>query len=164
MAMGIWKYLKWVAREGTGFGASQRFGRLVFRSPWCGTDRPGHGGEIWHQFMASATAAVHSFGPSWARQKVRGRPVGVWVLALAWIIPPLCLALLTFHRASHMTRRPAVLAVVKRWLGCNSPPSAHQIHILWKPWSVAKHAHSTEGYNSQDQGTRGKNPGWPGHE
>ena len=116
--MGIWKGMKWVAREGAGLGASQRFGRLIFRrtGPW--SLRSGGGGDIWRQFMDSATGAIQSFGPSWARRKVRGRAMGVWVLVLAWIIPPLLLALLTLHRASQTARRPAVTPVVKKSLGC----------------------------------------------
>lgn len=105
--MGIWKYVKWVAREGAGFGTSQRFGHLILRNIWPGTSRSGGAGDLWRQFMDSATSAVHSFGPSWARRKVRGRAVGVWVLVLAWVVPPLLLTFLVFHRVSENYKRPA---------------------------------------------------------
>ncbi len=115
--MGIWKGMKWVAREGTGLGASQRFGRLIFRGTGRGATRPGKAWGIWRQFMVSASAAVQSFGPSWARKNLRGRAVGVWVLVLAWVVPPLLLTLLTFHRAFHRSRGPAAPPVVRRSSG-----------------------------------------------
>ena len=106
--MGIWKGMKWVAREGVGLGAIQRFRSLIFRSTGPRLPRLGGGGEIWRHFMDSATAAVQSFGPPWACRKVRGRAVGVWALVLAWIVPPLVLALLGFYRAFN---RPKGLGV-----------------------------------------------------
>lgn len=88
--MGVRADLKWLASEGTGAGIQQRLVRLIMgRSRVC----PPEGVGILYPFMESASAAVSKFGPAWARQEVRGKPVGVWLLLICWFVPP---ALLVF--------------------------------------------------------------------
>ena len=110
--MGIWMGMKWVAREGTGLGSNRRFGRIVLFGDGRGKPRYRIGEGLWRQFIASATAAVQCYGPSWARWKLGGRPVGVWGLVLVWVIPPLLLAMLAVHRVTLKYSRHPVASVV----------------------------------------------------
>ena len=65
--MGISTGIKWVAREGTGVGATKRFGWLIIRKT-CNpfhSDRGGSGKlrEIRTQFLNAAASAVMTYGP-----------------------------------------------------------------------------------------------------
>ena len=88
--MGMRSIMKWVANEGTGAGIQKRFLQLILGSYG---KLPTRELGILKQFMASAKAAVSKFGPAWARQEVRGSPVGVWLLAMCWIAVPALLLL-----------------------------------------------------------------------
>ena len=83
--MGIGACIKWVAKEGAGFGVQQRMARVILGKPkQCAARDIG----ILRQFMGAATVAVARFAPAWARKDIRGWPVGAWLLVLCWLLPP----------------------------------------------------------------------------
>jgi hypothetical protein len=90
--LGIWAGIKWVGREGTGIGATKRFGWLIIRktsNPICSfMVGSGKVRVIRGQFLNSAASVVMSYGPSWARRSILGRALGVWLLVILWILPP----------------------------------------------------------------------------
>lgn len=45
------------------------------------------------RFMVAAETVVDRWAPLWARARVLGRPVGVWLLVAAWSLVPLIVAL-----------------------------------------------------------------------
>jgi hypothetical protein len=44
---------------------------------------------FWSRFASAAEAVVNSWGPRWARRRLVGRSIGVWVLTAAWMTIPL---------------------------------------------------------------------------
>ncbi len=87
-----------MTREGTGVAVQQRLIRLILERPgriafrWTG---------LFRQFMAAATAAVMRFGPAWARREVLGQAVGVWLLVVFWVVPPILIALFSLYQGIH---------------------------------------------------------------
>jgi hypothetical protein len=49
-------------------------------------------GWFWRAFTETAEAVVARWAPPWARARVLGRPIGVWVLQLAWVALPVAVA------------------------------------------------------------------------
>ena len=82
--MGMVAGMKWIAKEGTGAGTQRRF--LQFFMSRSG-HRPTREIGILQEFKGAASAAVTRFGPDWVRQNVCGRPVGVWLLLICWLLP-----------------------------------------------------------------------------
>lgn len=51
----------------------------------------------WATFADSAQILVMRWGPAWIRRRVLGRPIGVWLAAVLWLLSPAgCLVLLLF--------------------------------------------------------------------
>ena len=48
---------------------------------------------FWSRFAAAAEEVVTSWGPPWARARVAGRPLGVWILTGAWLAIPVVVLL-----------------------------------------------------------------------
>ena len=88
--MGMLAGVKWVLREGVGIGASRRWVQLIL-------GKAGPSGEagsivdranaIRCEFLEAAETVTGRFGPSWAKRRFFGRTVGVWLLALLWMVP-----------------------------------------------------------------------------
>jgi hypothetical protein len=61
---------------------------MLHRRVWVyvvrGVDLSG-GSGISARLLAAATAIAESKGPSWARVRVAGRPVGAWLIAGTWL-------------------------------------------------------------------------------
>lgn len=114
--MDIGAGIKWVGREGTGAGATERFCWLILRKTSCPFYSSMDGEEkiqnIKTNFMNSAALLVMSYGPTWAKQAILGRALGVWLLAILWIVPPTIIAgsaTCKSHKGSR-DRRPLFLS------------------------------------------------------
>lgn len=80
---GMWRVIK----VGAGVGVQQRFAQVILGRPGPRTTRKA---GILQQFLDNASVAVSRFGPVWAKHKVRGRPIGGWLLLCCWaLVPPL---------------------------------------------------------------------------
>jgi len=90
--LGVWAGIKWVGREGTGVGATKRFGWLIIRKTFnpFSSNREGSGKicKTRTLFLNSAASVVMAYGPPWARRSILGRALGVWLLVVLWILPP----------------------------------------------------------------------------
>jgi hypothetical protein len=49
------------------------------------------------RFRAAGCMLVETWGPSWAKEKWFGEPVGVWILGSFWLGVPVGLAVLLFY-------------------------------------------------------------------
>ena len=88
--MKMWKGMPWMAMEGSGVGIQGRFIHLVLANSGFGVNTLI---ALPKQFMNSAAKVVRRFGPSWTKREVYGQAIGVWLLALCWLVPPALLVL-----------------------------------------------------------------------
>jgi hypothetical protein len=109
--MGISAGIKWMVREGTGVGATKRFGWLIIRETCnplsANRDSSGKIREIHTQFLNAAASVVKTYGPPWARRSILGRALGIWLLVLLWIVPPSILAASAACKSHKMFRAKA---------------------------------------------------------
>jgi hypothetical protein len=63
---------------------------MVWRKVRVGIEKPSSG---WYaeRFLNAATVVVDRWGPSWARKRVGGAPVGAWLLVMMWLGVPVIL-------------------------------------------------------------------------
>ena len=82
----MWRLFK----EGTGVGVQQRLAHVILgRSGQPAAEKV----SVLQQFMRSAAVAIARFGPGWARGILLGKPVGVWLLVMCWILFPVLVLL-----------------------------------------------------------------------
>lgn len=86
--MGMWAGIRLVAQEIGGIGVQRRLFQVILWRTGQRTETGMAGKAIMYRFMWAASIAVTRFGPAWAKKEFRGRPVGVWMLLVCWLISP----------------------------------------------------------------------------